>query len=65
MQKVARPGARQTGLKGTVCVPMLDGERLAGTLGVGCEEERAFTPAEAADLLAAGTRIARAVRSGA
>src|SRR5262245_52003917 len=62
---VARPGARQTGLKGTVCVPMLDGDRLAGTLGLGCEEERAFTAAEAADLLAAGTRIARAVRPGA
>ncbi len=61
---VARPGARQTGLKGTMCVPMLDGERLAGTLGVGCEEERAFTPEEATELLAAGARIARAVRPG-
>lgn len=62
---VARPGARQTGLKGTMCVPMLDGDRLAGTLGVGCEEERAFTEGEAAELLAAGTRIARAVGRGA
>ncbi|HET6204444.1 MAG TPA: GAF domain-containing protein [Planctomycetota bacterium] len=61
---VARPRARETGLRGTLCVPMLDGEELVGTLGVGCEEEREFTPAEAAELLAAGSRIARAVRGG-
>ena len=60
---VARPGARATGLRGTLCVPMLDAKRLGGTLGIGCEEERVFTPEETAALLDAGSRIARTVFS--
>ncbi|MGH7150981.1 MAG: GAF domain-containing protein [Planctomycetota bacterium] len=57
---VARPGARQTGLKGTMCVPMLDGDRLAGTLGVGVDEEHVFSAQETTELLEAGARVARA-----
>src|ERR1700677_4699573 len=30
---VAKPGARQTGVGGSVCVPIRDGDKLTGTLG--------------------------------
>lgn len=32
---VARTGAKQTQVQGTLAVPVLDGERLCGTLGIG------------------------------
>ena len=32
---VARSGAKQTQVQGTLAVPVLDGERLCGTLGIG------------------------------
>ena len=55
-----RPGARATGLKGSLVVPMLAGEYLRGTLGIGNVEEREFTPAETELLLAAGRVLAGA-----
>lgn len=59
---VARPGAKATGFRGSICVPMVgsDGE-LRGTLGVGCADTREFSQAEVDDLLAAGRRIADAL----
>src|SRR5262245_51557449 len=32
---VAKPGARQTGVGGALCVPLRQGERMVGTIGVG------------------------------
>ncbi len=32
---VAKPGAKQTQVQGTLAVPVMDGERLCGTLGIG------------------------------
>ncbi|MBX7208316.1 MAG: GAF domain-containing protein [Verrucomicrobiaceae bacterium] len=32
---VAKPGAKQTQVQGSIAVPVLDGERLCGTLGIG------------------------------
>lgn len=32
---VAKPGARQTNVQGSLAVPMMDGSRLCGTLGIG------------------------------
>jgi len=55
---VARPGAKATGLRGTVCVPILDGDRPVGALGVGGAAERAFTPEEVEVLLEVGRRMA-------
>jgi L-methionine (R)-S-oxide reductase len=41
-----RPGARATGLQGALVVPMLRDGKVVGTFGVGCLEERTFTPDE-------------------
>jgi GAF domain-containing protein len=54
-----RPGARATGLKGSLVVPLLLGDEVRGTLGIGNLEEREFTPAETELLLAAGRVLAR------
>lgn len=58
---VARPGAKATGLGGSLCVPTFDGERVVGTLGIGWMGERAITDAETASLLAAGRALAPAL----
>ena len=54
-----RPRAKETGAKGSVCVPMMDGNHAVGALGVATREERAFTPEEIDTLLAAGRILAR------
>lgn len=54
-----RPGARATGLKGSLVVPLLADGEVRGTLGIGNLEEREFTPAETELLLAAGQVLAR------
>ena len=55
---VARPGAKATGAQGTLCVPVLQSERVVGTLGIGVRGERTFTEAETEELLAAGRVLA-------
>jgi GAF domain-containing protein len=54
-----RPGARQTGLAGSIVVPLMDGERPVGALGVANRGERTFTDAEQELLLDIGRAIAR------
>ena len=54
-----RPGARVTGMRGSLCVPMMNGGRLAGVLGVAVRGERQFSDAEIAWLLRAGEILAR------
>ena len=71
-----RPGARATGLQGSVVVPMLRGDEAVGALGVATRHERTFTDAEEKLLLEIGecwrgrltdrihgTRIARSRRA--
>ena len=60
---VARPGAKATGLGGSLCVPVFDGEQVVGTLGVGWVGERQVSEAETEDLIAAGRVLAAAFRS--
>ena len=55
-----RPGAKATGLEGAICVPVMDGERAVGALGVANRAERDFTDAEQALLLELGRAIAAA-----
>jgi L-methionine (R)-S-oxide reductase len=43
---VAKPGARQTGVGGALCVPVRDGDAIVGTLGVGTIREYQYTPEE-------------------
>lgn len=61
---VARPGAKATGLGGSLCVPTFDGTRIAGTLGVGWVGERVVSDEETATLLAAGRVLAAAFSEG-
>jgi L-methionine (R)-S-oxide reductase len=60
---VARPGAKATGAGGSLCVPILDGARVVGTLGLGWMSERAVSAAEAEALIAAGRVLAPAFAS--
>lgn len=55
-----RPGARVTGLQGSIVVPMLRGDDAIGALGVANRRERTFTDAEAKLLVAIGKLLARA-----
>lgn len=55
----ARPGAKATGLEGSIVVPILDGDgRPVGALGVANRTERTFTPDEIATLTAIGRSLA-------
>lgn len=53
-----RPGARATGLRGSIVVPMLVGEEPCGALGIANQAERTFSPEETELLLAAGRVLA-------
>jgi L-methionine (R)-S-oxide reductase len=56
---VVRPGARQIGVQGSICVPILVGERAVGALGIATHQEREFTQAEIDLLLQAGRSIGK------
>jgi GAF domain-containing protein len=43
---VAKPGAKQTGVGGALCVPIRRGETIVGTIGVGTKREYEYTPDE-------------------
>lgn len=55
---VAKPGAKQTQVQGTLAVPVLDGERLCGTLGIGKLVPYDFTEEEKARLMSSACGIA-------
>lgn len=59
-----RPGAKATGLAGSVVVPIFEGETVVGALGIANRAERTFTEDEIARLIAEGRRLA-AARAGA
>lgn len=43
---VAKPGAKQTGVGGALCVPIREGDQIVGTLGIGTRREHEYTPEE-------------------
>jgi len=43
---VAKPGAKQTGVGGALCVPMRAGDKIVGTIGVGTPRPYEYTAAE-------------------
>ncbi len=54
----ARPKARETGVKGSICVPLMADGKAVGALGVATAAERVFSEQETADLLAIGRALA-------
>ena len=54
-----RPGAKATGLQGSIVVPILHGDDAIGALGVANQHERTFTDEETELLLEAGRTLAR------
>lgn len=55
---VVRPGAKLTQMEGSIAAPMLEGERLAGVLGVAKPVAYEFTKEQSDLLLTVGARIA-------
>jgi L-methionine (R)-S-oxide reductase len=53
-----RPGARATGMEGAIVVPVFNGARVVGALGIANRGERTFNDEEKATLIAAGRALA-------
>src|SRR5271168_4516592 len=47
---VAKPGAKQTGVGGALCVPLRDGDKTVGTFGIGTIRQHEYTPDETHEL---------------
>ena len=58
---VVRPGAKLTQMQGSIALPMLEGGRLRGVLGVAKPAAYEFTTEQTELLMAVGERIALAV----
>lgn len=43
---VAKPGAKQTGVGGAICVPIRSGDKVIGTFGIGTAREHEYSAAE-------------------
>jgi GAF domain-containing protein len=56
---VAKPGAKQTGVGGALCVPLRDGEKTVGTIGIGTIRQHEYTPDETRELEEIGRLIGR------
>jgi GAF domain-containing protein len=57
---VARPGAKQTGVGGALCVPVRHGDVVVGTLGIGTVRPHEYTPEETRALEEIGRQIGAA-----
>jgi L-methionine (R)-S-oxide reductase len=53
-----RPGAKATGMEGAIVVPIFDGARVIGALGIANRGERVFSEGEKNALIAAGRALA-------
>ena len=58
---VAKPGAKQTGVGGALCVPIRIGDKTVGTLGIGTIRQYEYTPEETHQLEETGKLIGRHV----
>ncbi len=56
---VAKPAAKQTQVQGSLAVPVLDGDRLCGTLGIGKMVPYDFTDEEKSRLMKLAADVAR------
>jgi L-methionine (R)-S-oxide reductase len=56
---VAKPGAKQSGVGGALCVPLRDGDKTVGTIGIGTIRQHEYTPDETRELEEIGRLIGR------
>jgi L-methionine (R)-S-oxide reductase len=56
---VARPGAKQTGVGGALCVPIRDGGKVTGTFGIGTRREHEYSAAEINSLQEISNRLGK------
>jgi L-methionine (R)-S-oxide reductase len=56
---VVKPGAKQTGVGGALCVPLRDGDKTVGTIGIGTIRTHEYTPDETRELEEVGRLIGR------
>ena len=54
---VAKPGAKQTGVGGALCVPIRDGDKVIGTLGIGTAREHEYSAKEINALLDIAAKV--------
>jgi L-methionine (R)-S-oxide reductase len=59
---VAKPGAKQTGVGGALCVPIRAGSQIVGTLGIGTVRPYEYTADESRQLEAVAARIAEIIK---
>jgi L-methionine (R)-S-oxide reductase len=59
---VAKPGAKQTGVGGALCVPIRNGDKLTGTLGVGTIRPYEYTAEETRELEEIGRSISELLK---
>lgn len=62
---VAKPGARQSGVGGALCVPLRKNGQIVGALGIGTRREHQYTPEETARLEAIADALAAGQSAGA
>ena len=60
---VAKPGAKQTGVGGALCVPVRDGDELIGTLGIGTMRAYEYTAEETRELEKIGRHIGKVLKT--
>jgi L-methionine (R)-S-oxide reductase len=60
---VARPGAKQTGVGGAVCVPIRNGDKIVGTFGIGTVREHQYSAAEINAVQAIANSLAEMLKS--
>jgi len=56
---IAKPGAKQTGVGGALCVPMRDGDQTVGTIGIGTIRQHEYSQDETRELEEIGRLIGR------
>jgi L-methionine (R)-S-oxide reductase len=56
---VAKSGAKQTGVGGALCVPLRDGDKTVGTIGIGTIRRHEYTGDETRELEEIGRLIGR------
>jgi L-methionine (R)-S-oxide reductase len=59
---VAKPGAKQAGVGGALCVPLRDGDKTVGTIGIGTIRQHEYTPDETRELEEIGRLIGRILK---